>query len=99
MLFMIEFKTNVEEVLPYNRQHYIDFFDEDADSYIKWYGVSFQLPGTGEGKQINLKKFVETYESLFKNVILKLDNGSLWIVNHDDKDLAWFPNDRDNLSS
>jgi hypothetical protein len=96
---MIEFKTNVEEVLPYNRQHYIDFFDEDADSYIKWYGVSFQLPGTGEGKQISLKEFVETYESLFKNVILKLDNGSLWIVNHDDKDLAWFPNDRDNLSN
>lgn len=94
---MIEFKKNVEEVLPYNRQHYIDFFDDEADSSVKWYGVSFQLPGTDEDKQISQKEFVETYESLFKHVVIKLDDGSHWIVNHDDKDLAWFPNDGDNL--
>jgi hypothetical protein len=95
---MIEFNSNVDESLPYNRQHYIDFLDDGAESSIKWYGVSFQLPHAGGGKQIRLKEFVETYESLFKNVITMLDNGSSWIVNHDDKDLDWFLNDGDNLT-
>jgi hypothetical protein len=95
---MIEFKKNFEEVLPYDRQQYLDFFDGDAESKVKWYGVSFQLPHAGEGKNINLKEFVEVYDSLFKNVVLKLNNGSCWIVNHEDKDLAWFPNDSDNLT-
>jgi len=45
-----------------------------------------------------LNKFVEMYEDLFKSVVLKLDNSSFWIVNHDDKDLNWFPNDADNLT-
>jgi hypothetical protein len=37
-LFMIEFKSKVEKVLPYDRQDYIDFLDDDAESSIKWYG-------------------------------------------------------------
>lgn len=36
------------------------------------------------------------YQDLFINVVLKLDSGSLWVVNHDDKDLKWLPNDEDN---
>ena len=97
---MIEFKKNVNKVLPYDRRQYIEFFDDDFDSsnkYIKWYGVSFQLES--EGRKIGLTEFVEIYESLLKNIILKLDNGSFWIVNHDDKDMKWFPNDEDNLTS
>jgi len=94
---MIEFKKNVKKVLPYDREHYMNFFDDDFDSPIEWYGVSFLLGN--EGKKNGLAEFAETYECLFKNIILKLDNGSFWIVNHDDKDLAWFPNDDDNLIS
>lgn len=95
---MIDFKKNVKKALPYDREQYIESFDDDSDSSIKWYGVSFQLPGGSEGKEIGLTKFVEVYEGLFKSVVLKLDNGSFWIVNHDDKDLNWFPNDDDNLT-
>ena len=95
---MIEFKRNVKKVLPYDRKEYIESFDDDLDSSIKWYGVSFQLPGGSEGKEIGLTKFVEVYEGLFKSVVLKLNNGSFWIVNHDDKDLNWLPNDDDNLT-
>ena len=80
---MIEFKENVNELLPYNRKKYI--------SRAKWHGVSFQLPGVFEGKQIGLKKFVEVYEDWFENIISQLDNGSFWIVNHDRKDFEWFP--------
>ena len=95
---MIEFKRNVDKELPYDRKEYIESFDDDLDSSIKWYGVSFQLPGGSEGKEIGLTKFVEVYEGLFKSVVLKLNNGSFWIVNHDDKDLNWLPNDDNNLS-
>lgn len=95
---MIELKKNFENILPYDRQQYIEFFDDVFDSSIKWYGVSFQLPNISEGEKIGLMKFVEIYECLFKNVVSKLDNSSLWIVNHDDKDLKWFPSDDDNLT-
>jgi len=96
---MIEFKKTVKNALPYDRQQYLDFFDEDFDSSTKWYGVSFQLPGGYEGREISLTEYLEAYESWFKTIILQLDNGSLWIVNHDDKDLQWLPNDEDNLIS
>lgn len=92
---MIEFKKNVNKVLPYDRRQYRDFFDEERDFSIKWYGVSFQLEN--DGRNVRLTEFVEIYESLFKNIVLKFDNGSFWIVNHDDKDLIWIPNDEDNL--
>jgi hypothetical protein len=98
---MVEFKKSFENILPYDRPRYIDYLDDDLDSStksIKWYGVSFQLPGAGEGEKIELNKYVEVYEPLFKNVVTKLDTGSIWIVNHDDKDLKWLPNNYDNLT-
>ncbi|GAB4035453.1 hypothetical protein [Spirosoma jeollabukense] len=94
---MIEFKKNVKKVLPYDRGQYIEYLGDDSDSPAKWYGVSFQL--ASESQKKDLTKFVEVYESLFKDIILRLNNDSFWIVNHDDKDLKWFPNDEDNLPS
>jgi hypothetical protein len=95
LLLMIGFKKNVNKILPYDRNKYIGFLGDDSS--IKWYGVSFQLPGTFEGDKINPKDYIETFGPLFKNLVCKIDNGSVWIVNHDDKDLKWFPNDDDNL--
>ncbi len=94
---MIEFKKNVKKILPYDRGQYIEFLDDDFDSSIDWYGVSFQI--NKEGQKISLTEFVETYEPLFRNILSTLDNGSFWIVNHEDKDLDWFPNDENNLTS
>jgi hypothetical protein len=94
---MVEFKTNVNKVLPYDRWKYREFLDDDVDSCTEWFGVSFQLDT--EGEKIGLTEFIKNYERLFKNIVLKLDNGSFWIVNHDDKDLKWFPNDEVNLVS
>jgi hypothetical protein len=95
---MVKFKKNVKKALPYDRRLYLEFWDDDCDLPTEWCGVAFQFPGASEGKKIGLKEFVGIYEGLFKNIISKFDNGSLWIVNHDDKDLKWFPNDEDNLS-
>jgi hypothetical protein len=92
---MIEFKKNPQKLLPYDREIYIDFLGDEVDSSLKWYGFSFQLYKSE--KKTGLVEFVENYEQFFKNIILKLDNCSAWIVNHDDKDLKWFPNDEDNL--
>lgn len=94
---MIDFKKNVTDILPYNRQRYVEFLDAEFNPSVKWHGVSFQLPGVSEGKQIGLTEFVEIYGDLFRNVLIQLDSGSFWIVNHEDKDIRWFPNERDNL--
>lgn len=88
---MINFETEIENLLPYNRKQYI--------SLRKWYGISFQLSDVFEGKDIGLEVFLENYENWVKNIISTYDNDSFWIVNHADKDLKWFPNDEDTLIS
>ena len=93
---MIEFKKNIKKLLPYDREHYMNYFEDDFDSPIDWYGVSFLL--NSKGQKHGLTEFAEIYDCLFKNIVLKLDTGSFWIVNHDDKDLAWFPNKENNLT-
>lgn len=94
---MIEFKKNVKKVLTYDREQYLNFFNDESESSVVWYGVSFQL--NNGGRKIGLSEFVDNYAGLFKDVVIKFDNGSDWIVNHDDKDLKWLPNDEDNLTS
>jgi len=87
---MIEFSTKVNELLSYKRKQYI--------ALKKWYGLSFQLPGVFEGKDIGLDLYLTAYEDWFKNIINQLDNESQWIVNHDFKDEEWFPNKQNNLN-
>lgn len=96
---MIEFKRNVNKILPYDRAQYIEFLNDDVPSTVKWYGVSFQLPGVFEGKDIGLEKFIEAYEGWFENAISIFDNGLNWIVTHDRKGWNWFPNNGNNLIS
>jgi hypothetical protein len=94
---MIEFKKNVKKILPYDRHQYIEFLHGDFDSSIDWCGVSFQL--NTEEKELGLGVFFESYEPLFKNLILNFNNGGQWIVNHDYNGQDWFPNDENSLSS
>lgn len=86
---MIEFKKKVKELLPYDRKQYI--------SRKEWFGISFQLPGVFEGKDIGLEVYLEAYEDWFKSIICKLDNNSQWIVNQDFIDEDWLPNKQNNL--
>jgi hypothetical protein len=95
---MIEFRKSFKKALPYDREEYMDFLGNHFYSYTEWYGVSFQLPGGYEGRDISLTEYLEAYEEWFKNTILQLDNALSWIVNHD-RDSKWFPNDEDNLTS
>jgi len=94
---MIEFKKNVNKLLPYDREQFSYFFDDDFESNVKWYGVSIQL--SCEERIIELTKYISVYEPFFSNLVLKLDKGSSWIVNHEHKDFQWFPNLEDNLNS
>jgi hypothetical protein len=86
---MIEFKRNFKEILPYDRQQLGDFLEDPNGSPENWKGVSFQLPGGSEGKQIDFNGYVETYKPLFNKVVSKFGNSSFWIVNHEAKDLKW----------
>jgi len=94
---MIKFIVNFEEMLPYDREHYIDFLDDEFDSETKWCAVSLQM--NNENGENNLSKFVDVFGLIFKNVISELDSGVSWIVNHDDKDMKWFLNDKNNLEA
>lgn len=94
---MIEFERNFEKILPYNRGKYIDYLADAVGPVMKWYGASFQVPEITDQKDVSFQQYLEMYEPLFKNIILQLDNGSSWIINHDDKDLSWFPNEYDTL--
>lgn len=96
---MVKFEKEVEKLLPYDRKEYINFkfLAKGFDSPTDWYGVSFQT--NREKHEISLTDFIELYEPFFREVISITDSGASWIVNHDDKDLDWFPNDARNLSS
>jgi hypothetical protein len=96
---MVEFKKNIKTLLPYDREVYIDYLGYEFYTYPKWYGVSFQLPGGYEGREIGLTEYFEAYENWFKNIILQLDNDSYWVVNHDKNDMDWFPYEEDTLVS
>lgn len=94
---MIKFKENIKEMLPYDRDHYIDFLDDCFNSETKWCAVSLQMDS--ENGENSLSKFIDIFGLIFKNLILQLDNGVSWIINHDDKDLRWFLNDMNNLEA
>lgn len=94
---MIDFKKRVSEILPYDRKKYIEYLAEKVDPSVKWYGASFQVPEIVDRPDDSFQQYLEVYEPLFKSIIAELDNGLSWIVNHDDKDLPWFPNENDTL--
>jgi hypothetical protein len=96
---MIEFKKNYKKLLPYDRRQYLCYLGDEINPSIEWYGVSFQLPGGFEGREIGLKEYLAAYETWFKNLIVQFGRESSWIVNHDDKDCEWFPNNEKNLTS
>ncbi|WP_286753023.1 MULTISPECIES: hypothetical protein [Sphingobacterium] len=87
--------SNRTDILPYDRNHYIEFLFGEHISSLKWYGVSFQVDP--KGKEFNLADFIRLYDPWFKKVISTFERGSSWIINHDKIDLEWFPNNEDNL--
>lgn len=93
---MIEFEKNIKKILPYDRHQYFEFLDNDSDSPTNWNSVSF-LSSKNEGRY-GLIECADAYEYLVKNIVSKFNDDSLWIVNHDNKDLVWFPNDENNLT-
>jgi len=86
---MIEFISNVNEVLPYNRKQYL--------RRNKWFGLSFQLQGVFEGKDIGLSTFLDVYKPWLNNLINHFDDNTKLIINHDFIDEDWFPNKQRNL--
>ncbi|HTM65816.1 MAG TPA: hypothetical protein VL093_05835 [Flavipsychrobacter sp.] len=108
---MIKFEKDVQSMLPYNRQQYIDWFDDDVESSTQWFGVSFQL-GDNMLKTFTAEQFarlktellkastveiVKIYRPLVENIISAFSENSEWIVSHDDEDLAWFREEGETL--
>ncbi|GGH16484.1 hypothetical protein FAZ19_05750 [Sphingobacterium alkalisoli] len=84
---MISFIPDTLAVLPYDRTYYIDFLNDDNISS-HWQGISFQLY---RDRDCSFTEFLNTYRSLFEDVVIRFGREDRWIVNHDDKDMPWFP--------
>jgi len=93
---MIEFKLDVEKILPYNRKNYLSYMADNDDFSVKWYGASFQVVEIADQKDASFQQYLEMYEPLLKNIVSNFDNRSSWIVSHD-RDVPWFPNEYGNL--
>jgi hypothetical protein len=103
---MVKFEKNISQLLPYNREEYMAYFDEDDDTFdgnIIWHAVSLQQAEIKNEKLYQVSELIVTncidrLEMSFKEIISRLDQGLPWIINHDDKDLRWF-NKEDNTIS
>lgn len=96
---MVEFKKNIKTLLPYDREVYIDYLGYEFYKFPQWYGVSFQLAGGYNGREIGIIEYLEAYENWFMNIVLRLDNNNQWIVTHAPKDMIWFPEEEETLTS
>lgn len=95
---MVKFEKNISQLLPYNRDEYMAYFDEDDGTFDKniiWHAVSLQQFEIKDEKLYQVSEQIVTncidrLEESFKKIISRLDQGLPWIINHDDKDLRWF---------
>jgi len=100
---MVKFEKSISQLLPYDREQYIAYFDEDDhtfDGKTVWHAVSLQQGKIKDEKLYQaseeiVTKCIDVLEESFRKIISRLDQGLPWIVNHDDKDLRWF-NKEDN---
>ena len=97
----IKFSRNIKNLLPYDRDEYWVYLHDEVEPSVKWYGLSFQLPGAEEasdGNKSDKKKFVDIYELLFKDIVSKIDDNSFWTINQVYKNIfGWLPNNERNL--
>lgn len=87
---MIAFIRNYEELLPYKRENYLSYLDDDPEFDDKWFGISIQ-PQT---HQNHLKNTLSFMARTFKKLIDYYDKGMNWLVIHEYKDLPWFPSNK-----
>ena len=98
---MVKFRKTVARLLPYNRTHYMRAWRGRKETDAKWYGYSFQLDEDERtvSYALNTYKpmFIDIYQPFFEEVVLSFGSTSRWIINHDNKDMAWLPNNENNL--
>ena len=98
---MVKFRKTVARLLPYNSTHYMRAWRGRKETDAKWYGYSFQLDEDERtvSYALNTYKpmFIDIYQPFFEEVVLSFGSTSRWIINHDNKDMAWLPNNENNL--
>ncbi|MDJ1486145.1 hypothetical protein QNI16_37025 [Cytophagaceae bacterium YF14B1] len=102
---MITFEKNISQQLPYNRENYIAYFNDqndDLDRNVIWYGVSLQQADIKDQKLYQVSEqivvnSVNRLENAFKEIVSEFDQVLPWIINHDDKDLPWFNTENSRL--
>ena len=98
---MVKFRKTVARLLPYNRTHYMRAWRGRKETDAKWYGYSFQLDEDERtvSYALNTYKpmFIDIYQPFFEEVVLSFGSTSRWIINHDNKDMAWLQNNENNL--
>lgn len=71
-------------LLPYSKEGYLSYLDDDVIETVKWYGISIQPFNQIEEHALT------AMADIFLSLIDYFDSGYDWIMAHDDKDLPWF---------
>lgn len=91
----MEFKKKTDKILHYNEKEYFNFLDDHLDTASSWCGISIQIKDNKTDIDLSIFGYIE----IFKSIIFEFDTGLPWIIKHYYKDMNWFPNDDENLSS
>jgi hypothetical protein len=84
--YMKVFIKHYRRLLPYKKNKYISSLEHDFGPDKQWYGISIQSVDHKEDSTFLIKFCTAIFEKLIRNY----DNGSSWIISHDDKDMPWF---------
>lgn len=84
---MIYFKNDYSQSLPYNQYDYCIYLIGEEETQFKWFGMSIQNLNCKDDNDCKLKSMAD----VFKTIINEFDDGNTWIINHDRKDMPWFP--------
>ena len=87
-------KKDKNSLLSYDRDQYLEFLGDDFNSQTKWVGYSLQLVSYRDP----IKSLSILNETL-KKLLAEYEDDSFWNVNHDDKDMKWFPDSQQNLKN
>jgi hypothetical protein len=91
---MTKFINRNTEILPFDKEDYLNFLDEDFSGKNNWKGFSMQI---SSNKNWTDEEKINRIKLLFEQIIREVNSNQEWIIKHDDKIMPWFVNGDEKL--